>query len=88
MNIRFTTIGSYPWQKQEDLKDIGLVMKFIDPKVSSSPAYFHVIDEHLFFLAAIKYSMSFHELTDNDMKSILHEYQREREKLLKIRAYC
>ena len=60
--------------------NIGLVMKFYDPKVTSSPAYFHIIDKQLFFLAAIKYGMTFQELTDNDMQRILYNYQREIEK--------
>lgn len=77
MNIVFTTIGSYPWQKQEDLKAIGLDMKFIDPEVTSSPAYFHVIDKHLLFLAIIKYGIEFKELSDDDMKRIGREFLEE-----------
>ena len=85
MNIVFTSIGSYPWHKGENLMNIGLVMKFYDPKVTSSPAYFHVIDEHLLFLAAIKYGMTFQELTEIDMKRILDDYQRELEKRIRFK---
>ena len=80
MNIVFTSIGSYPWHEMEDLKNIGLVMKFHDPKVTSSPAYFHVIDKHLLFLAAIKYGITFEELTDFDMQRILNQFKLEVEK--------
>jgi hypothetical protein len=80
MNIAFSSIGSYPWNEDKDLKDIGLVIKFYDPKVKSSPAYFHVINEQLLFLSAIKYGMSFYELTENDLISILNDYKRELKK--------
>lgn len=60
--------------------NIGLVMKFHDPKVTSSPAYFHVIDENLLFLAAIKYGITFEELTDIDMQRILNQFKLEVEK--------
>jgi len=84
MNIKFTSIGSYPWpypwHNDEDLTNIGLVMKFYDPKVKSSPAYFHVINEHLLFLSAIKYGMSFYELTENDLIRNLNDYKRELKK--------
>ena len=80
MNIIFTSIGSYPWQKKEDLKKIGLVMKFYDPKETSFPSYFHVIDEQLLFLAAIKYGITFEELTDFDMQRMLNQFKLELEK--------
>ena len=80
MNIVFTSIGSYPWHKGENLMNIGLVMKFHDPKLTSSPAYFHVIDEHLLLLAAIKYGITFQELTDIDMQRILNQFKLEVEK--------
>ena len=80
MNIVFTSIGSYPWHKGENLMNIGLVMKFHDPKLTSSPAYFHVIDEQLLLLAAIKYGITFQELTDIDMQRILNQFKLEVEK--------
>lgn len=84
MNIVFTSLGSYPWQRQENLMHIGLVMKFHDPTVTISPAYFNVIDKHLLFLAAIKYGMTFQELTEIDMKRILQNYQEDREKRIRF----
>lgn len=55
-------------------------MKFHDPKITSSPAYFHVIDKHLLLLAIIKYGITFQELTDIDMQRILNEFKLEVEK--------
>jgi len=80
MNIAFSSIGSYPWNEDKDLKDIGLVMKIVDPKGISSPAYFHIINEHLLFLSAIKYGMSFYELTENDLIKILNDHKKHLER--------
>lgn len=82
MNIAFTSIGSYPWHKDKDLKNIGLLMKFIDPNATSSPAYFHVIDEQLLFLAVIQYGMTFQELTEIELIRLLDTYQSEKRRLI------
>lgn len=84
MNIAFTSLGTYPWHKKENLMEIGLVMKFHDPTSTSSPAYFQVIDEHLLCLAVIKYGITFLELTEIDMKNILDMYQMDRDKRYRL----
>lgn len=84
MNIKFISIGSYPWQKKENLTNIGLLMKFHDPETTSSPAYFQIIDEQLFFLSVIQYGIEFKELTDLEIEERLKDYQQERKRYRKL----
>lgn len=82
MNIKFISIGSYAWQESK-LDEVGLMMKRHDD-YTSSPVYYHVIDEQLFFLSVIQYGMEFKELTDLEIEERLKDYQQERQRYMKL----
>ena len=82
MNIKFISIGSYAWQESK-LDGVGLIMKRHD-SYRSSPVYYHVIDEQLFFLSAIRYGMEFKELTDLEIEEKLKDFQQERQRYRKL----
>lgn len=82
MNIKFISIGSYAWQ-ESNLDEVGLMMKRHDD-YKSSPVYYHVIDEQLFFLSVIQYGMEFKKLTDLEIEERLKDYQQERQRYRKL----
>jgi hypothetical protein len=68
MNIALCKMGDYIWKSPRLSEDLGVIMEQIVPEDTRSPCYSRVLDKQKFFLAVVKYGITFKELSDDDME--------------------
>jgi hypothetical protein len=77
MNIALRKLGDYIWNSTHLYKDLGITTEQIVPEDARSPCYFRVRNKPIFFLAVVKYGITFKELSDDDMERRKEEYIQE-----------